>query len=174
MKTLALDPATTTGYAIGDNATRQILASGTWHFPPGPRRLGSLRDRLAATCEANGIGLIFYEEAGLGNPRKPNKIALLVAFQFRGIIELVAGDLGIPTRFVAPKTIKTMAGSGNAPKEQMIRACKTILGIEPRDDNEADALMLLSFAMQNPDYAMERKVKPRRARGSSKREPRLF
>jgi Holliday junction resolvasome RuvABC endonuclease subunit len=175
MKTLALDPATTTGFAIGDNATRRILSSGTWHFPPGPRRLGAFRDRLLATCEANSIQSIFYEEAGFGAAHRgrANKTALLVAFQLRGIIELVASDLGIPTHFVAPTTIKTMAGSGRATKEQMVQACKTIMGIEPRDDNEADAIMLLSFAMQNPHYSMERKVKRRRKRGE-KSDPRLF
>lgn len=55
----------------------------------------------------------------------------------------------IPYRGVPVGTIKKHAtGKGNAGKTEMIEAAKS-RGFSPKDDNEADALALLHYALAN-------------------------
>jgi Holliday junction resolvasome RuvABC endonuclease subunit len=56
---------------------------------------------------------------------------------------------GVPYEGVPVGTIKRHAtGKGNAPKEDVIRAVRA-QGFLPKDDNEADALALLAWAIAN-------------------------
>lgn len=57
-------------------------------------------------------------------------------------------ERSIPYAGVPVGTIKKHAtGKGNAPKGDMIKAMK-LKGFDPKDDNEADALALLSWAIE--------------------------
>lgn len=175
---LALDPATATGFAVGSTAGRKILDHGTWPLGGTSVRLENLFNWTTAICNRYGVGKVFFEEASFGGvPGGKSRIQWAVIVfhnKLRGVIELAAAKLCIPTQAVSPTTIKTMAGSGRADKAQMIRACKTILGIEPADENAADALLLLSLAMNNPNYEPETKAKKRREKTERKKEAKLF
>lgn len=58
-------------------------------------------------------------------------------------------DSPIPYEGTSVGTIKKRAtGNGAATKEMMVEACRTKLGIEPADDNEADALWLLVIMVE--------------------------
>jgi hypothetical protein len=54
----------------------------------------------------------------------------------------------------------------------MIAACKTILGVDPGDDNEADALWILEMARQG--YFPPKQAARQMAQAYRKREQRLF
>lgn len=68
-------------------------------------------------------------------------------------IMIVCNRLGIPVYRQNPGTIKLNgAGHGAATKGQMIIAASVLLGREPRDDNEADAVLAaFSWAKERPN-----------------------
>ena len=114
-----------------------------------------------------GIDLIAYEDAGFAAKGQQRTAAF--HSELRGAIKAVAAELNVPTLAVNPMTLKKFAtGYGHAKKVQMIAACKTILGIDTRDDNEADALWILTYARAyKPEWAPQKK----RKRRSAKKEP---
>jgi Holliday junction resolvasome RuvABC endonuclease subunit len=62
---------------------------------------------------------------------------------------------GVPYQGVPVATIKRSAtGRGNAGKEEVISAMRR-LGLNPGDDNEADALALLQFACRGEAGALK-------------------
>lgn len=148
MRILALDPATRCGWAYTDGEQTvygvwDLGISGSEH---AGKRLVRLRDRLLDLHERHGIDRIAYEAASFGS-HNPNTQAF--HNELAGIIRMVAADLGVPAVPYPIGTIKKFAtGSGVAKKPQMVRACKTILGIETEDDNVADALFVLELAKQ--------------------------
>jgi Holliday junction resolvasome RuvABC endonuclease subunit len=156
---LALDPAAHCGYAHTSGER------GVWHLKDGDARLVDLFRQIITCAEFNeGIDLIAFEDASFGSIN-PNTQAM--HNELRGIIKFAAAQLGAKTVVYHPTTIKAFAtGSGRADKEQMIRACKTRLGIETRDDNVADACFILEMAKQGyrpPISAKKRKQNLRRA-----------
>jgi len=55
----------------------------------------------------------------------------------------------VPYEGIPVGTIKRhVAGKGNASKDEVIAAVRA-LGFEPEDDNEADALALLAWALEH-------------------------
>jgi Holliday junction resolvasome RuvABC endonuclease subunit len=59
-----------------------------------------------------------------------------------GVARLVLARHKIPWAYVPVPTLKKYAtGSGSADKHAMINACRDV-GVEPKDDNEADAAWL--------------------------------
>jgi len=86
-------------------------------------------------------------------------------------------DPPIPYEGIPVATIKKRAtGRGNAPKEDMIAACRGRLNYEPVDDNEADARWLLllmceASKLKWPGPAVPEpptKAKPRRRKAATK------
>lgn len=62
---------------------------------------------------------------------------------------------GVPYQGVPVGTIKKhVTGKGNASKDEMMVAMRA-RGYQPADDNEADALALLHWAIQQHDAAQE-------------------
>ncbi len=60
----------------------------------------------------------------------------------------IAHEAAKPRREVPPKTLKKFAtDNGNASKKEMIAAVRS-WGFDPQDDNEADALALLTYAKE--------------------------
>ncbi len=140
LKILAVDPANLCGYA------HSAGHHGTWDIGRSVSRLAVFRDLLHKARRDWGIDLIAYEDASFGGKNQATKAA---HNELRGMIKLVASEIGAKTLSYMPSTIKKFAtGNGGADKSQMMRACKTILGIMPRDDNEADALWILEAARQ--------------------------
>jgi hypothetical protein len=145
---LALDLGTTTGWAL--RGYDGLITSGTVSFKPSRFDGGGMRylrfqtwlsemDRLAGPIEA-----IHYEEVR-------RHIGTDAAHVFGGLMATLtawAELRGVPYEGVPVGTIKKhAAGKGNASKAAMIEAART-KGFSPADDNEADAIAILLWAIE--------------------------
>jgi hypothetical protein len=145
---LALDLGTTTGWAL--RAADGLITSGTVSFRPSRYDGGGMRyvrfrawlERLAA--DAGPIGAIHFEEVR-------RHVGTDAAHVFGGLLATLtawAEATGVPYQGVPVGTIKRHAtGKGNAPKEAMIAAARA-RGFSPADDNEADAIAILLWAIE--------------------------
>jgi Holliday junction resolvasome RuvABC endonuclease subunit len=144
---LALDLGQKTGWAVR-NADGAI-ASGTVEFEPGRFEGGGMvylrfRAWLQEVVEtAGGIGVVYFEEV-----RSHRGVAAAHAYGgFLAHLTAWAEANKIPYRGVPVATIKRhIAGNGNADKAAVIVAVRAV-GFDPADDNEADALALLDWAL---------------------------
>ena len=145
---LALDLGTTTGWAI--RGFDGLITSGTVSFKPSRYDGGGMRylrftnwlteiDRLSGP-----IAAIYFEEVR-------RHVGTDAAHVFGGLLAVLTswGELrGIPYQGVPVGTIKKHAtGKGNAPKQAMIDAARA-RGFSPPDDNEADAIAILLWALE--------------------------
>ena len=145
---LALDLGTTTGWAI--RSFDGLITSGTASFRPGRFDGGGMRylrftnwlseiDRLSGPISA-----IWFEEVR-------RHVGTDAAHVYGGLMATLtawAELRGVPYQGVPVGTIKKHAtGKGNAPKEAMITAARA-RGFTPADDNEADAIALLLWALE--------------------------
>lgn len=145
---LALDLGTMTGWAL--RGFDSLITSGTVSFKPGRYDGGGMRylrftnwlteiDRLSGPIEA-----IYFEEVRrhLGTDAAHVYGGLMASFTSWAELR------GVPYQGVPIGTIKRHAtGKGNAPKEAMITAARS-RGYSPADDNEADALAILHWALE--------------------------
>lgn len=101
---------------------------------------------LKATTD--GIGAVYFEEV-----RRHAGVDAAHAYGgFLATLTAWCEHHQIPYSGVPVGTIKRHAtGKGNAGKELVIAAMRA-LGHEPRDDNEADALALLTFAASTSEH----------------------
>ena len=144
---LALDLGTTTGWALRGNDGR--IVSGTVSFRPSRYDGGGMRyvrfrawlDQLAD--DAGAIAAIHYEEVR-------SHAGTDAAHIYGGLLATLtawAELRGVPYQGVAVGTIKRHAtGRGNANKQAMMAAAQA-RGFNPSDDNEADALAILLWAL---------------------------
>ena len=145
---LALDLGTTTGWAI--RAYDGLITSGTVSFRPNRYDGGGMRylrftnwlteiDRLFGPIEA-----VYFEEVR-------RHVGTDAAHVFGGLLAVLTswGELrGVPYQGVPVGTIKRhVTGKGNAPKQAMIDAARA-RGFSPADDNEADAIAILLWAIE--------------------------
>ena len=144
MKILALDPATFTGWACWDG---HRLVSGTWDMrvrrdESADFRLIRLRSKL---LEFKDIEQLYFEAAGMTRFSR----AAQVAGQLEGVILTWAHDQRVSFRSVKPTELKKFAtGKGNAGKPRMIVAAKRLTGYQGDNDNEADARLVMSWAIK--------------------------
>ena len=144
---LALDLGTTAGWAmrLADGA----IVSGTMGFRPGRYEGGGMRFLRfrswldALDTQASGIGTVFFEEvrrhAGTDAAHVYGGfLAHLTAWCEMGHIPYQGVPVGVIKRHVT--------GKGNAGKEAIIAAV-TAKGHRPTDDNEADAIAILLWAI---------------------------
>jgi Holliday junction resolvasome RuvABC endonuclease subunit len=142
---LALDLGTSTGYALRTGAGS--IVSGTATFRPGRFEGGGMRylrfTRWLDEITATPVAAIFFEEVR-------RHAATDAAHVYGGLMATLAAwaeNRGIPYEGVPVGTIKRHAtGKGNAKKDAMIAAMRA-KGYAPGDDNEADALAILHWAM---------------------------
>ena len=145
---LALDLGTTTGWAI--RGFDGLITSGTVSFKTSRYDGGGMRylrftnwlteiDRLSGPISA-----IYFEEVR-------RHVGTDAAHVFGGLLAVLTswGELrGIPYQGIPVGTIKKHAtGKGNAPKQAMIDAAR-VRGFTPADDNEADAIAILLWALE--------------------------
>ena len=145
---LALDLGTTTGWAI--RGYDGLITSGTASFKPGRYDGGGMRylrftnwltelDRLSGP-----IATIWFEEVR-------RHAGTDAAHVYGGLMASLTswGELrGIPYAGVPVGTLKHYAtGKGNANKDAMIAAARA-RGFSPVDDNEADAIAVLMWALE--------------------------
>ena len=143
---LALDLGTTTGWALMSNGT---TTSGTLAFKPqrfeggGMRYLRFRRWLNELQSSAGEIHWVVFEEV-----RRHAGVDAAHAYGgFMGQLTAWCEQHTIPYQGVPVGTIKRHAtGKGNASKAEMIAAARAA-GHHPADDNEADALALLAWAM---------------------------
>lgn len=143
-KILALDLACSTGWAMGrydgtcsESGVHRLQSKG-WKRLAEHRRFV---EGLAKQC-----GFIYYERPHLRGYRSTR---LLVGLA--NGVEEIADRLEIPVREVHSGTLKKWAtGSGKAKKPEMIRAASQVYpGLTILNDDHADALLLLRYAVNN-------------------------
>jgi hypothetical protein len=145
---LALDLGTTTGWAmqLADGA----IVSGTVSFRPGRYEGGGMRFlRFRSWLEemlrsAPGLATVHFEEVR-------RHVGTDAAHIYGGFLAHLAAWCEmkmIPYQGVSVGTIKRHAtGKGNADKQAVIAAIKS-RGFAPTDDNEADAIAILLWAIE--------------------------
>ena len=145
---LALDLGTTTGWALRDAAGN--ITSGTVSFRPSRYDGGGIRylrfrswlDGIAA--HAGQVGAVHFEEVR-------RHVGTDAAHVFGGLLATLSAwceQCGIAYQGVPVGTIKRfIVGKGNADKQTMITAVRN-RGFKPTDDNEADAIAILLWAIE--------------------------
>ncbi len=148
-KVLALDLGTKTGWAL--HGQDQLITSGTVEFKNdrwqgGGMRFLRFKQWLTEIKQmAGGLDAVFVEEVR-------RHAGVDAAHAYGGFLAHVTAwceHHQIPYEAVPVGTIKRHAtGKGNANKDDMIVAARN-RGFDPADDNEADALALLGWAMDH-------------------------
>lgn len=146
---LALDLGTNTGWAL--SSRDGIITSGTEQFKSqrfegGGMRYLRFKHWLTEMKQcADGIDAVFMEEV-----RRHAGVDAAHAYGgFLATLTAWCEHHNIPYQGVPVGTIKKHAtGKGNASKDEMIAAVRK-LGHAPADDNEADALALLHWALEH-------------------------
>ncbi len=144
---LALDLGTTTGWAIRNDRCR--ILHGTAEFRPSRFEGGGMRylrfgKWLDQTLDVTGgIDAVYFEEVR----RHIGTDAAHIYGGFLAALTSWCEQKGIAYQGVPVGTIKRFAtGKGNADKAAMITAVRE-RGFEPADDNEADAIAILLWAL---------------------------
>lgn len=149
MTVLALDLGTATGWAMLDPLDPLVFTSGTAFFKPSRFEGGGMRylrfsNWLSDKAAEKPIGCIYYEAVR----RHTATDAAHVYGGLMGTLTAWAELRGVPYQGIPVGTIKKHAtGKGNASKQAVIDAMRT-KGHDPFDDNEADALALLHWAIE--------------------------
>ncbi len=144
---LALDLGHCTGWAL--RSACGVIASGVAEFRPDRWQGGGmkfLRFRRWLTelkIAAGGLDAMFYEQVR-------NHAGVDASHAYGGWLAMLTAwceHHGIAYEGIPVGTIKRhIAGKGNADKQAVIEAVRR-LGFQPADDNEADALALLNWAI---------------------------
>ena len=146
--TLALDLGTTTGWALrprDGNTAHGFVSFKTQRFEGGGMRYLRFTNWLSEIDRLSGpISAIWFEEVR----RHAGTDAAHVYGGLMATLTAWAELRGVPYQGVPVGTIKRHAtGKGNAPKAAMIAAARA-RGFSPADDNEADAIALLLWALE--------------------------
>ena len=145
---VALDLGTTTGWALVIG--RSPIISGTLDLKPnrydgGGMRYLRLRNWLEQIrLDSGGIDTIHYEEVRRHSSTDASHV-------YGGLLAILTGwceERAVAYQGVPVGTIKRfIAGKGNADKQAVIAAMRG-RGFEPADDNEADAIAILLWAIE--------------------------
>ena len=149
---LALDLGTTTGWAL--TGRDGLISGGSESFKPqrfegGGMRYLRFKRWLTDIKQCNdGIDQVVFEEV-----RRHIGVDAAHAYGgFMGQLTAWCEHHQIPYQGVPVGTIKKHAtGKGNANKEQMVAAARQ-RGHVPADDNEADALAILHWAIETQEF----------------------
>jgi hypothetical protein len=150
MSVLCLDIATTTGWALW-GSTFAAPRSGFVYFKSEETNGHRLLNFWRFLNIPRNIDCIYYEKPGSFQGRgHANKVVPHLI----GVLELWAALHEVPLEGVSPSTLKKFAtGRGNkVSKNQMLQAACCMWSRQVQDHNEADALVLLAYAMKLNDY----------------------
>jgi hypothetical protein len=146
---LALDLGSSTGWAL--RGADGAITSGVQQFRPNRFEGGGMaflrfNHWLSELAESSGpITAVFFEEVRA----HAGTLAAHVYGGFLAHLEAWAEFRDVPYQGVPVGTIKRyIAGKGNADKRAVINAVKA-RGFAPADDNEADAIAILLWAIEN-------------------------
>lgn len=146
MNVLALDLGTRCGWALRAPAVPRL--SGVIDLRPqrhegGGMRYLRFRQELTGIHKRVPLDIVVYEEVR-------RHMSTDAAHVYGGLLATMAAfceEEKIPFEGVPVQTIKKfITGKGNAGKEEVIAAVKS-LGYKPKDDNEADAMALLIYKL---------------------------
>lgn len=146
MKILALDTATKTGWCVWENG---IIESGVQDFSKKRGESNGLmflrfRKWILDLCFCINPDLIVYEMA-----HHRGGAATEICVNLTGRVQEIAAQLEIESAPVRTTTLKKHAtGKGNADKAAMIESARQIIGRDPIDDNEADAVCIAKYAQE--------------------------
>ncbi len=145
---LALDLGTTTGWAL--RSADGLITSGALSLRPGRFDGGGMRylrfaNWLAEIDRLSGpMAAIYFEEVR----RHAGTDAAHVYGGLMATLTAWAEQHGVPYQGVPVGTIKRhVTAKGNAGKEAVLAAVRA-RGFSPADDNEADAIALLLWAVE--------------------------
>jgi len=154
MKILSLDLGTKMGFAIcgDDNAILSgVMDYKLGRFEGGGMRFLRFKKWLTEIKQDFDFDLVTFEEVR----RHKGTDAAHVYGGFMAVLTVWCEHHEIPYSGTPVGTIKKFAtGKGNANKDAMIAAVRT-WGYEPIDDNEADAIALLSLTMVEYEGSQE-------------------
>lgn len=150
MNIIAFDLGTHCGWA--SRGFKGVIRSGVEHLTTKRDQGGGMRYlRFKQFLEKNLLGnpgedlIVVYEEVR----RHQGVAAAHVYGGLKAILIYICEENNIPYESVPVQTIKKFAtGKGNAGKPQMIDAVQ-MMGYEPKDDNEADAIALLLYKIND-------------------------
>ena len=155
MKILALDQATKTGFAVV-KYTGEVVCSGVWELAD-PKRSGEsrgmryvrFRQYLTEMFIRHDVDLVVHEQTLLRGGA-----ATEIANGLKALILEASVVNGAEVTCVHTSELKKFAtGSGKADKVEMVAACRKLTSVEPKDDNEADAVLIgLWAAAKFGDY----------------------
>lgn len=144
MRILALDFGGDTGWAVGE---QRVEASGVWDVrprrgeSPGMRYIHLRRKFQEILAAYPDLRLLVYEQA-----HQRGGHATEYAVGCATTMQAWCAERGLEYAPVHSATLKKWAtGRGNAPKPRMVAEARR-RGYKPRDDNEADAILLLLYA----------------------------
>ena len=156
---LGLDPANKFGWSVG--TAGKIIAFGMHDVA---KMATQMRCQNVTACygwlrkliKQHKVTVVCAEDAAAAFS---GVAALKSHARYAGIIDLVCEQLGMERiESVHPTTLKSWAaGSGKADKAQMIRAVRTLYGIDVKDDNIADAIHICAWAMNEQKVAEVKK-----------------
>lgn len=142
MIVLGIDPGSRRcGYGVVQRSGSRLVALSAGAIEPGDlplaARLARLLDLLSEVIARSRADAVSVESAFCGASAR----SALVLGQARGVALAAAARAGLPVFEYAPAEVKrALTGSGSAPKAQMIRSARMLLGVEPACADEADAL----------------------------------
>lgn len=145
MKILGVDPSSScTAWAISSSDNHTLYNYGRIKLKSsmeGRDKLGTVYHALQELFSDYDIQMIAVEDQVVN--RKFPAAGLVVA-RYRGVVELLAYDAGVPIKIWHPATVKKhLTGKGNASKEMMIEAAKCKFNISGKlTDDEADAIAI--------------------------------
>lgn len=173
---LALDVATTTGWAFGRSG--ELPQHGTYTLPPGPapRQVAAFSGWLMALIDRHEPRELVFEAPIL--PRKANIVTLRKLYGLALIVEMVCDKKQLPCSEVLPQEWRdpflgqmrpitsglTTEQRRKALKDAVMRVCR-LYKWQPKDDNDADALGIWYFSLchRDPRFAARDALRPRGA-----------
>jgi len=150
---LAIDIGTTTGWASCDR--NGVVRSGSEKFQPGRmekpgHRWLKFRAFLNQQRAAGEIHAVYFEDV----KQHAGTLAAHVYGGFLACLEMWCASNNVPLRPVGVGQVKKhWTGKGNADKLAMVETARA-KGFRPKDNNEADALAILSLARVQEGIAM--------------------
>jgi crossover junction endodeoxyribonuclease RuvC len=160
IRVLGVDPAAAgaTGYGVIESDGRRCrmlrfgalraTRKGPEHFPERLREIHAMLAALIGEFQPHGVAVESVFTA------LNIKTALRLA-EVRGVVLLAAAQRGIPVRSYSPREVKaSVAGYGNAAKEQMQLMVRALLGMSetPEPADAADALAVALCHVQAEQF----------------------
>jgi len=140
---IGIDPGTKCGWAVLGKAGAR-LGSGVWDLSSRRHEGGGMRYLRARRYLSELLDA--YPDAVVGYEEIRRHAGTSAAHVYGGIVAVITSACEAREQAYSARPVgsvkKLATGKGNANKERMIEAAKERWGVDPSDDNEADALWI--------------------------------